>query len=247
MRTSNPALKANMFQHLGEIVEPANVMTLQGTINRTAVLLGLVFVSALWTWNLGAMQSPSLGIWMFGGCGVGLVLALVTIFKMTWAPITGPLYALAEGLALGGISSILNQSSYEGIVAQAVALTFGVLAVMLVLYKGRFIRATERFKTGVMAATGGIVLVYLATIVLGLFGVSIPFIHGNGLIGIGFSLFVVGIAALNLVLDFAMIEEGVEAGAPKYMEWYCAFALMVTLIWLYLEILRLLAKLNSRR
>jgi uncharacterized YccA/Bax inhibitor family protein len=246
MRTGNPALRADTFKNFTYVDEQPAVMTIQGTVNRTAVLLGLVFVSALWTWRLAAAQSPTLGSWLMGGLIGGLILAMVTIFKPTTAPVTAPLYALFEGLFLGGLSSLINQA-YPGIVPLAVGLTFGVLLVMLVAYSTGMIRATERFRTGVIAATGGIFLVYLATLVLGLFGVSMPYIHGNGLIGIGFSLLVVVIASLNLVLDFALIEEGTQAGAPKYMEWYGAFALMVTLIWLYIEILRLLAKLNSRR
>jgi uncharacterized YccA/Bax inhibitor family protein len=159
---------------------------------------------------------------------------------------TAPIYALLEGLFLGGISAIF-EAQYPGIVIQAVSLTFGTLFCLLLAYRSGIIKVTENFKLGVAAATGGIALIYLATLVLGLFGVRMPFIHESGLIGIGFSLFVVVIAALNLVLDFDFIESGAKSGAPKYMEWYAAFGLMVTLIWLYIEILRLLAKLRSRR
>jgi uncharacterized YccA/Bax inhibitor family protein len=173
------------------------------------------------------------------------VVALVTIFKKSWAGVTGPIYALLEGLFLGGISAIF-EARYPGIVIQAVSLTFGTLLVLLVAYTSRVIRPSENFKLGIVAATGGIALIYMASFVLGLFGVSMPYIHDNGLIGIGFSLFVVVIAALNLVLDFDFIENGASQGAPKYMEWYGAFGLMVTLIWLYIEILRLLAKLRRR-
>ena len=175
----------------------------------------------------------------------GFVAALVTVFKKEWAPVTAPLYALVEGFFLGAISAMYN-FMYEGIVLQAVMLTFGTLFALLFAYRSGLIKATENFKLGVVAATGGIALVYLATIVLGFFGVSIPLIHESGLVGIGFSLFVVVIAALNLVLDFDFIETGVEQGAPKYMEWYGAFGLMVTLVWLYIEFLRLLSKLQSR-
>jgi len=167
------------------------------------------------------------------------------VFKQEWAPVTAPLYALVKGLALGAISAMYNHM-FEGIVLQAVMLTFGTLFAMLFAYRSGLVKATENFKMGVVAATGGIMLVYLATIVLGLFGINIPMIHESGLIGIGFSLFVVVIAALNLVLDFDLIETGVERGAPRYMEWYGAFALMVTLVWLYVEFLRLLSKLQSR-
>ena len=158
---------------------------------------------------------------------------------------TAPLYALAEGLFLGGVSSLF-EARFPGIVMQAVLLTFGTLFALLMAYRSGLVRATENFKLGVVAATGGIALVYLATIVLGFFGIGIPYIHESGLVGIGFSLFVVVVAALNLVLDFDFIETGVEQGAPKYMEWYGAFGLMVTRVWLYIEFLRLLAKLQSR-
>jgi len=175
-----------------------------------------------------------------------LVLGLVTIFVKTWAPVTSPLYAVCEGLALGGISAMF-EAQYPGIVIQAVALTFGTLFGLLMAYRSGLIKATENFKLGVVAATGSIFLIYLVGFVLGFFGIAIPYIHQSGTIGILFSLFVVVVAALNLVLDFDFIESGVASGAPKYMEWYAAFGLMVTLIWLYLEILRLLAKLRSRR
>jgi uncharacterized YccA/Bax inhibitor family protein len=173
-------------------------------------------------------------------------MAMVTIFKPTWSPITAPMYAALQGLALGGISAFFEQR-YPGIVIQAIALTFGTLAVLLMAYTTGVIKATENFKLGVASATGAVFLVYMSTMVLGFFGISVPFIHEGGLIGIIFSLVVVVIAALNLVLDFDFIETGVERGAPKFMEWYAAFGLMVTLVWLYLEILRLLAKLQSRR
>ncbi len=184
--------------------------------------------------------------WVIGGAIGGLIVALVTVFKKTWAGITSPVYALLEGLFLGGISAIF-EAQYPGIVIQAVALTFGTLFSLLLAYKSRLIKVTENFKLGVAAATGSIFLIYLANMLLGFFGIHMPFIHESGIIGIGFSLVVVVIAALNLVLDFDFIENGAASGAPKYMEWYAAFGLMVTLIWLYLEMLRLLAKLRSRK
>jgi len=175
-----------------------------------------------------------------------LITAFVTVFKKEWSPVTAPVYAVLEGFALGGISAIL-EARYEGIVIQAVALTFGTAGCLLIAYKSGIIKATENFKLGVFAATGAIGLIYLIGWIMSFFGTSIPAIHENGLIGIGFSLVVVTVAALNLVLDFDFIEKGAEHGAPKFMEWYAAFGLMVTLIWLYLEILRLLSKLNSRK
>jgi len=222
------------------------MMTIEGTVNRTLILLLCVLGTAIFTWKtFMERQFAMVNMLMMIGLIAGAVLALITIFKKTAAPVTAPLYALAEGLALGGISGMF-ELRYPGIVIQAVALTFGTLFCMLFAYRSGLIKPTKKFMLGVVAATGAIALVYLATIVLGLFGVGIPYIHGSGPIGIGFSLVVVTIAALNLVLDFSFIEQGSRMGAPKYMEWYAAFGLMMTLIWLYLEILRLLAKLHSR-
>jgi len=179
------------------------------------------------------------------GVGGGLIFALVTVFKKQWSGVTAPIYALLEGLALGGISAALN-ARFPGIAIEAVSLTFGTLLVLLVAYRSRLIRVTAKFRLGVVAATGAILLFYVAEMVLGFFGIRFAAINGSGPIGIGVSLVIVVVAALNLVLDFDFIERGVQAGAPKYMEWYGAFGLMVTLVWLYLEMLRLLAKINSR-
>ncbi|HWW18151.1 MAG TPA: Bax inhibitor-1/YccA family protein [Candidatus Saccharimonadales bacterium] len=243
LRTSNPALNEKAFR--GEVALGGETMTLQGMVNKTGFLLLCVVVTAAWTWGLAHSETPEAAMpWMIGGVVGGFVTALVTIFKRSWAPITAPLYALLEGLALGGISAFFERS-YHGIAAEAVGLTFAVLFVMLIAYKTGVIRATERFKLGVIAATGGIAVFYLVAMVLNLFHVNVGILYSGSPWAIGFSVFVVIIAALNLVLDFDMIETGVRIGAPKYMEWYGAFGLMVTLIWLYLEILRLLA--NSRR
>lgn len=248
MRTSNPALNSKTFTGLTRVAESDRVMTIRGTVNKTFLMLFLLIMASLWTWNLYYTTESTQAVmpWMIGGALVGFVVALVTIFKKQWAPLTAPLYCILEGFFLGGISSIF-ESQYPGIVIQAVALTFGTLVCLLLAYKSGVIKATENFKLGVVAATGGIALIYIVTIVLGLFGIHMPFIHDSGPIGIGFSVFVVIIAALNLVLDFDFIESGASSGAPKFMEWYAAFGLMVTLIWLYLEILRLLAKIRSRR
>ena len=252
IRSGNPALKESTFldSATGVVVtRDAGAMTLNGTVNKTGLLLLLAVMTAAYAWSQTMDASGNLSAtapyYLWGGVIGGLVLALVTVFKKEWSPVTAPLYALVEGLFLGSISAIYN-ARFEGIVFQAVMLTFAIMFALLMAYRSGLIKATENFKLGVVAATGGIFLVYLATIVLGFFGIKIPMIHDSGLVGIGFSLFVVVIASLNLVLDFDFIESGVEQGAPKYMEWYGAFGLMVTLVWLYLEILRLLSKLQSR-
>ena len=251
MRSGNPVLGENTFLDVGSgrvVTRDGASMTIGGTVNKTALLLALVLVTATYTWNLftGPESAPGLMPFVWGGAIGGFILALVTVFKKTWAPVTAPLYALAQGLFLGGLSAIF-EARFPGIVMQAVGLTFGTLAALLMAYKSGLIRATENFKLGVVAATGGIALLYLVNIGMRAFGFEgMGFIHDSGLMGIGFSAFVVVIAALNLVLDFDFIESGVDAGAPKAMEWYAAFGLIVTLIWLYLEILRLLSKLQSR-
>jgi uncharacterized YccA/Bax inhibitor family protein len=244
MRTSNPALNEKAFKGQVAIGE---AMTLQGTVNKTGLLLLCVVATAAWTWGLSHSEEPYAALpWMMGGLLGGFVVALVTIFKKEWSPVTAPIYALLEGLALGGISAIFEKS-YPGVAIQAVGLTFGTLFVMLLAYKSGIVRATQGFKIGVIAATGGIAVFYLIEMVLSFFfHIQVPAINGSGPWGIAFSLFVVVIAALNLVLDFDMIETGVNNGAPKYMEWYGAFGMMVTLIWLYLEILRLLGKARRR-
>jgi len=247
MKTSNPALKRMTSTLASRVGDASEAMTLQGTVNKTGFLLILLAIPAMYTWNMFRANptGAAMSLAMLGLIG-GFIVALVTIFKMTWAPFTAPLYAVLEGLCLGAISAAFD-TAYHSIAIEAVGLTFGVLLAMLIAYTSGLIRPTENFKLGIVAATGGIAVLYLATMVLGFFGVHIPYIYGNGPIGIGFSLFVVGLAALNLVLDFDLIETAVTNGAPKYMEWYGAFGILVTLVWLYLEMLRLLAKLNSRR
>jgi uncharacterized YccA/Bax inhibitor family protein len=246
MRTANPALNDKTFA--GFRAATAEAMTVNGTVGKAALLLLLALIGAGWVWKMFFTSGNPAAVmpWMMGGLVGGLVFAMVTIFKREWAGVTAPLYALLEGLFLGGISAFF-EARFPGIVIQAVGLTFGTLLALLAAYRSGIIRATENFKLGVAAATGGIFVVYLVSMVMGFFGIRMPFIHDSGIIGIGFSLFVVVIAALNLVLDFDFIEHGAERGAPKYMEWYAAFGLIVTLVWLYLEILRLLAKLQSRR
>ena len=244
LRTSNPALSQSAFG--GEGVAYGDGMTISGTVNKTGVLLILVVATAAWTWNRFTDAGPQAVMPMIaiGGIG-GLIFAMVTIFKKTWAPITAPIYALLEGLVLGGISAIY-EVQFKGIPMQAVGLTFGTLVALLLAYRSGIIRVTDKFRLGVVAATGGIAAFYLLTWILSFFKITFPSIYGAGPLGIGISVVVVIVAALNLVLDFDFIEQGAARGAPKYMEWYAAFGLMVTLIWLYLEILRLLSKLRSR-
>lgn len=243
MRSGNPFLGDKSF----DLVERGEArMTLMGTVNKTAILLALTLISALWVWNkYYELQDPAaiMPLMWIGILG-GLVLALITTFAKKAAPFTAPAYALLEGLALGGISAFY-ETRYPGIVIQGVGLTFGTLACLLLAYRTGLVKATENFKLGVVAATGAIALLYVVNLVMGMFGHSMGFIHEGGTVGILFSLVVVTVAALNLVLDFDFIEQGVAAGSPKYMEWFGAFGLLVTLVWLYLEMLRLLSKLRK--
>jgi uncharacterized YccA/Bax inhibitor family protein len=249
MRSSNPALSSKTFDQFGPFsAASSEAMTVDGTVNKTGLLLLIVMASAFFVWRMYfTSQNPAIvSPWMLGGAIGGLIVAIVTAFKKTWSPITAPLYAALEGLFLGGVSAFY-EARFHGIVIQAVVLTFGTAFALLMAYKSRIIQATQNFKLGVAAATGGIFILYLASFILSFFGINIGFIHSNGLFGIIFSLAVVTIAALNLVLDFDFIEQGAAHGAPKFMEWYGAFGLMVTLVWLYLEMLRLLGKARSRR
>ncbi|MCI0447865.1 Bax inhibitor-1/YccA family protein [bacterium] len=249
MKSSNPALSSKTFDRFGPVsATSTEVMSIDGTVNKTAILLLITMATSFFVWRMYfTSQNPAVVVpWMLGGAIGGLIFAIITAFKKSWAPITAPVYAALEGLFLGGISAFY-EAKFHGIVIQAVALTFGTAFALLMAYKSRLIQATQNFKLGVAAATGGIFLLYMASFILGFFGIRIGFIHDGGLFGIVFSLAVVVIAALNLVLDFDFIEKGAEHGAPKFMEWYGAFGLMVTLVWLYLEILRLLGKILGRR
>ena len=242
MRTSNPTLNEKVFTQ-APAVPGGPTMTLQGAVNKTLTLTGLLVVTAAAAWKLVETSPASFAPLLIGSMIIGFLLVLASCFKPIWAPVIAPAYGVVEGVFVGVVSA-RYAALYEGIVLQAALLTVGILCALLFAYQSRLIKATENFKLGVVAATGGICLVYLLTIVLGLFGIQIPYIHQGGVIGIGFSLFVVVIAALNLVLDFDFIENGVAAGAPKYMEWQAALGLLVTIVWLYIEILRLLAKLR---
>ena len=251
MRSSNPALSDKIFDSYTMPQSEQDVMTINGVVNKCVIMMILLIIPATYVWKafFGA-ETPQMGMdiaskFLLIGVIGSLILALITIFKKRWSPITAPAYAAVEGLAIGGISAIM-EAQFPGIVVQATALTFGTLFALLMAYRSGLIKVTDNFRLGVVAATGGIFLIYIVSFVLGFFSSGIPYIHESGLIGIGFSLFVVVIASLNLVLDFDFIERGAERGAEKFMEWYAAFGLIITLVWLYIEILRLLSKLRSR-
>lgn len=245
---ANPVLNDKAFQRADQLVQTSGeVMSVEGTVNKTAFLLLLVAGAAAWVWTryFQTLDPATVMPYLIAGLIAGLVAALVTVFLPAWARISAPVYAAAQGLALGAISAFYEQQLH-GIVFQAIGLTFAVLIVMLIAYRSGLIKVTDKFRLIVVAATGAIAVLYLVSIVLSFFGTTIPFIHQGGTFGIVFSLVVVGIAALNLALDFDFIQRGIEHGAPKPMEWYAAFGVMVTLIWLYLEILRLLSKVRRR-
>lgn len=269
LRNSNPALNEKAFQRLAgteagwaagtQPLEDAyaapsagpiahtDAMTVGGTVWATASLLVLVVASGVYGWISVDVTSDTVSLpgWIFPVVLGALGVAMVTIFKPNLARFTAPVYALLQGAFVGAISGLYN-TAYEGIVVQAVGLTIGVFAVMLFLYGTRIIKVTEKLRMGIVAATGAIVLVYVANMILSLFNAEVPFLHDTGPLGIGISLLIVGVAAFNLLLDFDFVERGVAAGAPKKMEWYAAFGLVVTIVWLYLELLRLLAKLQGR-
>jgi uncharacterized YccA/Bax inhibitor family protein len=242
-QSNNPVLKPSIFDKAPHLTGES--MTVKGTVGKMAFLLAMVMAAAVFSWGQFMRNETSVMPLAFGGAIGGFILAIVIVFKKEWSAYLAPAYALAEGLFLGAISAIF-EAKWNGIVLQAVGLTFGTFIAMLVLYRTGIIRATERFKAIVMTATMGIAVFYLIAFVLSFFNIHMPMIHSSGMIGIGFSLVVVAIAALNLILDFDLIEQGAAQGAPKYFEWYASFGLLVTLVWLYLEILRLLSKLNRR-
>jgi len=249
-KSGNPALSEKAFKDISSMsTNYAESMTLRGTLNKFGFMLLMLLGSAFYSWKEftdGGNVTPLIWIGLIGG----LVVALVITFKKEWAPYLAPAYGLLEGLFLGAISAYYNEAfatKAPGIVMNAVGLTFGTAIAMYFLYSFKIIKATEKFKSVIIMATAGIAVFYLISMVVGMFGIHMAFLHEGSLMGIGFSLVVVTIAALNLILDFDMIEQGTTAGAPKYMEWYCAFGLMVTIVWLYLEILRLLSKLSDRK
>ncbi|OED36660.1 hypothetical protein AB834_02775 [PVC group bacterium (ex Bugula neritina AB1)] len=244
MRTSNPVLSKDVFSryHSGDSVSK---MTVQGVVSKTAILFLCVLATASWSWAQGS-QGLSIGGWFMGASIFGFILAIVMAFKPQYAPVLAPAYSLCQGVTIGFISSLFERS-YPGLVMQAVVLTFSVLGTMLFLYKARIIQATDRFRRIIMIGMGAIFLVYFMSMILSFFSVQIPMIHSSGPIGILFSFVVIGFASFSLIMDFDFIEQGSRYGAPKYMEWYASFGLIVTLIWIYMEILRLLAKLSDRR
>jgi uncharacterized YccA/Bax inhibitor family protein len=250
MRTANPALSPNAFESEARVTHTHHHMTVSGAAAKSAFLAAVVVGCAAVSWTLvdpkGSYGDPSYRL-LFGlGAPIlGFLVALVTIFVPRISPFTAPVYAVLEGLFLGAVSAFFNER-YHGIVLEAAVLTAGTLGVMATLYATRWIVVTDKLRVGIIAATGAVFLAYLLSFILRLCGVNFPYLHDSGLISIGFSVVVVVIAALNLVLDFDTIEQGARARAPKYMEWYAAFGLLVTLVWLYLEILRLLAKLRGR-
>ncbi|WP_019914744.1 Bax inhibitor-1/YccA family protein [Paenibacillus sp. HW567] len=242
-RSGNPTLNDKTFER-EERYSGQERMSINGTVNKTFITLTILLAGAFSAWSM-YFNGQEVGALAIGGVITGFVLALIISFKPATAPYLVPFYALAEGLFLGALSASY-ETLYYGITLQAALLTVSIFVALLLAYKTRIIKATENFKLGVFAATAGIALMYLLSFVLRMFGVTIPYLHSNSMIGIGISVVIVIVAALNLVLDFDFIEKGAEQGAPKYMEWYGAFGLMVTLVWLYVEILRLLAKLRSR-
>ena len=246
MRSTNPAMSGRIFEKVGLVSEGSSSMTITGTINKIGIMLLLVIAAAAYTWNMvmGADPGRAGTLAMVGAIG-GFVLALITIFRPQSSAITAPIYAILEGLFLGAISAIIN-ARYPGVAFQAVLLTIGTLFTMLFLYRSGRIRATPRFRRGVMMATGAVFFAYMISWIMSLFGMPMGFMHSAGPLGILINLVIIVRAALNLIMDFDFIEKGSQMGAPKYMEWYGAFGLMVTLIWLYIEFLRLLSRFAGR-
>ena len=250
-KSGNPTLTQKIFdKSYSNEAELQGTMSVRGTINKFGFMLLMLIGAASYTWHLNEdMKQATMMTFMMVGIFGGLICAFAIIFKPTWAPYLAPAYGLLEGLFIGGISAIMNQAfakSYPGLVMQAVGLTFGVSIAMFLLYNFRIIKATEKFKSVIISATMGIAIFYGISMLLRMFGINMPFMYDSSLLGIGISLFVVAIAALNLILDFDMIEKGAEQGAPKYMEWYGAFGLLVTIVWLYIEMLKLLSRFAKR-
>ena len=239
--SGNPLFGERLYQN---VETRTSGMTIKGTVNRLAMLLAITLITACWSWQQFEVDPGAGMLWAIGGALTGTVMVLALVFKREMAGILAPVYALAEGLFLGAISASLEKK-FGGIVMQAVLLTFGVMFAMLFAYATGIVKATPGLMKAVFAATMGVAIYYLIAMVMGLFGLSAPLIYDSGPLGIGFSLVVIGIAAFNLVIDFAEIENAAAQGMPKYMEWYGAFAMMVTLVWLYIEALRFLQKMRD--
>jgi len=246
MRSSNPVMAGRVYEKAGALSAGSSVMTINGTINKVGIMLLLVIAAAAYTWNMvmGA-EAGRAGTLAIAGAIGGFVVAMITVFRPQSSAITAPIYAILEGLFLGAISAIIN-AQYPGVAFQAVLLTIGTLFTMLFLYRSGRIRATPKFRRGVLMATGAVFFAYLISWIMSLFGMPMGFMHSAGPLGILINLVIIVIAALNLILDFDFIEKGSQMGAPKFMEWYGAFGLIVTLIWLYIEFLRLLARFSGR-
>lgn len=245
-KSSNPVLSKKMFEKTKTFDYNSDraVMTLDGTLNKMLILFSLLLITAYFAWNFTLKGTINPMILVAGGGIGGLILAIITVFKPEKSPITTPIYALFEGVFVGAISAMYSQW-YEGIIMQAVGLTLSILLIMLLLYKTRIIKATPKFKKGIIIATFGVMFFYVLNFIAGFFGGGVS-LFNLGWIGIGISLVIVVIASMNLILDFDMIEKSINSGQPKYIEWFAAFGLMVTLVWLYIEILRLLALLAGR-
>ncbi|MEP7195428.1 MAG: Bax inhibitor-1/YccA family protein [Saprospiraceae bacterium] len=236
-KSTNPILKDSLFEQ--NLSSTGLTMTSAGAVNKSVILGLLLMITAVFSFAF-----PST-IFLLPSAIIGFVLVLIATFKKEWSPTIAPIYALIEGLFLGSISAYYA-SAFDGIVFHALSLTLAILFLMLFLYKARIIQVTERFRSIIMIGTGAIALTYLVSFVLSFFGIQVPMIHSSGLLGIGFSLVVIVMASLNLLLDFDFFERGEQAGLPKYMEWFAAMGLIITLVWLYLEILRLLSKFNKK-
>lgn len=261
MFSSNPALKDDTFSRYapGDRVkmERGDVMTVQGAVNKTMILLAICVGTSVFSWSAASSGAAYTTPMVFGGAIGGLIVALITMFKPAWSPITAPIYALLEGLFLGAVSYMYETSfggqstggglALSGIVVQAIGCTLGVAAMMLILYTFRIIKVTQKLRAGITMAVGGVLLFYIVSIVMSFFtDAGQALLHGTGPLSIGISLVIVAVASFSLLLDFDMIEKGAQQGAPNHMEWYAGFALLVTLVWLYLEMLRLLSKLRER-
>lgn len=238
---ANPSFSQKTLQNLDYSDTSAGKMSIAGTIQKIGILLAILLIAAVFSWDAMVSNKPYAPGMIPIGFGGGLVTAIILVFKKEWGSALAPTYAICEGLALGAMSSFYGELSFYAIV-----LTMGVLLIMYALYAAKILQATQKFAMIVLSATGGVFLLYLVTWILSFFNIQMPYIHESGLIGIGLSGIIVVIAAMNLILDFGLIDEGAKYGAPKYFEWYAAFGLLVTLVWLYLEILRLLAKISSR-